>query len=292
MRRFIERTNDRRLAADFAGDVLVWDIDKTYLDTHFSSWRGLLSIPLEFAVDKESVPGAAPLLRALRRGAGEQSALTPLYFVSGSPPQLRSVIERKMLLDGVDFDGITFKDQWGLFKAGRPKDIKEQVGYKLLALLLYYQEVPPGARWFLFGDDTETDAFAFSLFGEVIAGLRGEALDKKLRGFKVARDRRADIISLAEPLAVRANPVAGIFILLAGNTPPERFSELPVTACRSFLQAALALADLGKIRPETISSIASELRQRGTPEADIESQLDDAASRLAARPELVRLARR
>jgi hypothetical protein len=80
-----DRSNDRRLPPDYTGDVLLWDIDKTYLDTHFSSWRGLLAIPFDMAVDKRAVPGAVPLLRALRRGPGERSVLVPLYFVSGSP---------------------------------------------------------------------------------------------------------------------------------------------------------------------------------------------------------------
>src|SRR5690606_38035670 len=115
----LERTNHRRLE-EHAGDILIWDIDKTYLDTRFSSLRGLLSIPLELAIDKRALPGTVPLLRALRRGPGEKSALVPLYFISGSPVQLRSVIEEKMTLDGVGFDGITFKDQFALLKKGRP----------------------------------------------------------------------------------------------------------------------------------------------------------------------------
>src|SRR5437868_8900070 len=97
----IQRSNERRLTAEYRGDILLWDIDKTYLDTRFSSMRGLLAIPFEFAIDKRTIPGAAVLLRALRRGSGEESALVPLYFISGSPPQLRRVVERKMLLDGV-----------------------------------------------------------------------------------------------------------------------------------------------------------------------------------------------
>src|SRR5687767_10422110 len=119
----IDRSNDRRIPSDYRGDVLVWDIDKTYLDTRFSSWRGLAAIPFELAIDKEALPGAVPLLRALRRGPGDRTALVPLYFVSGSPPQLRRVIERKMILDGVEFDGITFKDQLGLLRSGRVRAI-------------------------------------------------------------------------------------------------------------------------------------------------------------------------
>ena len=187
-RRYLQRSNDRRLPPDYEGDVLVWDIDKTYLATRFSSWRGLVSIPFEMAVDKETLPGAVPLLRALRHGPGPESAIVPLFFVSGSPVQLRGVIERRMTLDGVDYDGVTFKDQLGLLLAGHPRRIAEQVGYKLAALLLYRAEVPDGARWLLFGDDVEADATAFALFGEVCAGLRGRALAARLEDLGVHRD--------------------------------------------------------------------------------------------------------
>ena len=33
------RTNDRVLAADYAGPVDVWDIDKTYLESEFERFR-------------------------------------------------------------------------------------------------------------------------------------------------------------------------------------------------------------------------------------------------------------
>ncbi len=173
---FLSQTNDRTLPATFAGDVLIWDIDKTYLDTQFSSWRGLLRIPLELAVDKRSIPGSVPLLRALRHGGLVEPSIVPPYFIRGSPVQLRNTIERKMTLDGVDYDGITFKDQWGLVRAGRPGDIKAQVGYKLKALLAYKRRIPDGARFLMFGDDVESDAEVFLLFGEVCAGLRANAL--------------------------------------------------------------------------------------------------------------------
>ena len=116
--RFLHRSNDRELPSDYRGDVLFWDIDQTYLDTRFSSLQGLLRIPLEIALDKAAIPGAAPLLRALRRGPGAKSALVPLYFVSGSPHQLRRAVERKMLLDGGEQDDITFKDQLRLLVSG------------------------------------------------------------------------------------------------------------------------------------------------------------------------------
>lgn len=289
--RFIEQTNERRLPSDYAGDVLVWDIDKTYLNTRFSSAKGLLRIPFELAQDKATVPGAIPLLRALRRGAGEESALVPLYFVSGSPPQVRGTVERKMLLDGVDYDGITFKDQLGLVLAGKFRYIYEQVGYKLRALLMYRRELPGDCRHLLFGDDTEADAEAFALFGEVCAGLRGASLDARLPA-KVEAWEREEIHRLLEDLAVEAdNPVDGIFIHLARRSDPSRFADPRVFPTRSYLQTALLLAARGKIHPAAIGGVVKAMRRRLVPERAIEEQLADAGARFDIPPELLHEAR-
>ena len=209
---FLDRTNDRTLPADYAGDVCVWDIDKTYLDTRFSSVRGLLGIPFELAIDKRAVAGTVPLLRGLRHGPHAESALVPLNFISGSPRQMRRVVEKKMTMDGVQFDGITFKDQLGLLKAGRPGGIVEQIGYKLQALLQYRREHPRGVRYLLFGDDVEDDLAAFLLFGEVCAGLRGEGLQGRLRSLGVHRHDAGAVSSLAAALAVEPDPLAHVFI--------------------------------------------------------------------------------
>ncbi len=258
-----DRSNDRRLPRDYAGDVLLWDIDKTYLDTHFSSWRGLVAIPFDMAVDKKAVPGAVPLLRALRRGPGERSALVPLYFVSGSPRELRPIIERKMTLDGVQFDGITFKDQWGLARRGRFSAIKRQIAYKLTALMLYRAELPDGARWLMFGDDVESDAEVFMLFGEVCAGLRGEALDTRLAALGVAPDDRSQILELSSHVAVTADPVERIFIRLASGRPAGAPRDARVVECPTFADAAHALAALGRIRAEDVATVEREIAARG-----------------------------
>ena len=44
-----------------------WDLDKTYLDTHFESLSELVRIPFQDAEDKVNVPGSAALLRELTR---------------------------------------------------------------------------------------------------------------------------------------------------------------------------------------------------------------------------------
>jgi hypothetical protein len=288
---FLDQSNDRRLRADYAGDVLVWDIDKTYLDTRFSSIRGLLSIPIEFAIDKRAIPGAAPLLRALRRGPKEKSAVVPLYFISGSPPQLRPVIERKMTLDGVQFDGITFKDQLGLLLKGRLRAIKAQVGYKLRALLLYRRELPDRARYLLFGDDVEEDALAFTLFGEVCGGLRGESLGEELARHRVEGEEREAILELASTLPDGPNPVERIFIHLERGSDPARFSGPRLVATRSFIQTAMVLAQMSKIRRDAVVAVAKDLRLRHVEEETIRSHIQDALDRLGVTQELADLAR-
>ncbi|MCP4499358.1 MAG: hypothetical protein GY822_05250 [Deltaproteobacteria bacterium] len=297
---FIDIRLDRQLEADYDGDVFVWDIDKTYLQTHFSSLRGLLAIPIEFAVDKKAVPGAVPLLRALRRGPAEIPDVVPLFFASGSPPQLRRVVERKMNLDGVQFDGIAFKDQWGLVKAGRPKGVKEQVGYKLSALLMIRQNASANAKWHLFGDDVESDAEVFSLFGEVCAGLTDGPLERELEAHGVhAKDQAivAELVDEQREMIGGENPVANIFIHLDRNTPPEQFANKKcnhdkVIPIHGFIQAALVLAQQEKIASDAVIAVASDTRRCRIPEDRVSFMLEDARSRLHIEDKFLRLARR
>jgi len=289
----LQRSSDRKVPPDWTGDILLFDIDKTYLDTQFSNWRGLLRIPLEFALDKEAVPGAAPLIRALRRGPGPRSALVPLYFVSGSPLELRSVIERKMTLDGVEFDGITFKDQLGLAKQWRFSAIKAQVGYKLRALLLYALELPRGARWLCFGDDVESDAEVFALFGEVVAGLRGTALDERLQERSVETADRARVCSLADELGpARADPVLRIFIRRTREKEGPDLQRPQVVPTPTFLGAALVLRAMGRINDGAVAAVADDLRTRHVPEAVLAEEVQSAGERFGVPSEILALARR
>jgi hypothetical protein len=289
--RFVHQSNDRRLPADYRGDVLLWDIDKTYLDTHFSSFRGLARIPFELAVDKQTVPGAVPLLRARRRGSGSESAVVPLYFVSGSPPQLRAVIERKMTLDGVDFDGITFKDQLGLLLSRRPGDIREQLGYKLCALLSYYRALPVGARWLTFGDDVEADAEAFLLFGEIVAGLRAAPLSRRLRRLGVSPANVEAVLQAAPSVSGAVDPVQAVFIHTSRGPEPGQHRDPRVVTTRSYVQSAAKLVQLGRVQPAAVAAVAREQRLRGMAEATLQAHLDDAEARLGVPTAVTALAR-
>lgn len=282
----VDRSDDRRLR-HHRGDLYLWDIDKTYLDTHFSSVRGLLRIPLELAVDKVSIAGSVPLLRALRRGPTPGGEPPPLYFISGSPKQLRRSVERKMTLDGVGFDGITFKDQWGLLRSGRIADLRTQVGYKLMALLGYAREFDDQADWWMFGDDVEQDAEVFLLFGRILAGFRGRELREELERRGVHRLDREEVLNLATVMPVRpADPVQRIFIL-AHRDPNAVPEDDRVVVMPTFLTGALELAQAGRVSSEAVSAVAKDLRSRGVAETRLEASVRAAEHRLSLSQELI-----
>ena len=134
-RRFpVHTVSKRDYPSGWAGEVFTCDIDRTYLDTRFSSLKGLARIPFEGALDKVTIPGMAQLLKEVRRGPDDVSRHTPIYFVSASSTQLRRVLERKFLLDGIEFDGTTFKDWGRLLRRGKLRGLKKQVAFKLAAL--------------------------------------------------------------------------------------------------------------------------------------------------------------
>ena len=107
-----------------------WDLDKTYLQTEFDTFRQLVRTALQKAHEKRAVPGAAALIRELRSNGDTQ-----LCIISGSPTQMRAVLAEKLKLDGVDFDELVLKDNVRNLLRGRFKALRGQVGYKLPALL-------------------------------------------------------------------------------------------------------------------------------------------------------------
>ncbi|NOZ85753.1 MAG: Rrf2 family transcriptional regulator [Deltaproteobacteria bacterium] len=263
----LQRSNFRELPRDYRGDVFIWDVDKTYLDSHFSSALDLASFLVEFAVDKQALPGAVPLLHAIRRGAGKGYNETPLYFVSASPPQLKAVIERKMLIDGIEYDGIAFKDQLGHVKKLHLKKLKMHLAYKLAALLEYNRDLPAGSGWYLFGDDAEDDAEIYSLFASIISReLPLPGLVRKLEQYNLSSCEIEELLGLARD--AQSGPISlvqGIFIRL---TKKHEYGDLTAPGenhflCRDFLQAALVLAQLGKIQRGALVPVASQVAAAG-----------------------------
>ena len=224
--------NRRNFPSDFTGLVFVWDIDKTYLDTHFSTFKGLLRIPLEFGIDKKAIDGMADILISLRRGAGSSPACHPLYFVSASPAQLKPIIERKMLFDGVEFDGFCFKNWLKVIASGRLYQLKNQVGFKICALLSGRIE-RPHSREVIFGDNVEQDPQAFSLYSHLInEPYHAARVEEILQEAQIPTFDRTCIHNLLEKLEGQKGAVERIFIHMADKKVSQAevcfFSELIV----------------------------------------------------------------
>jgi len=272
--------DQRSYPEGFDGKVFVWDIDKTYLETHFSSLKGMARIPMEFAIDKKAIAGMPEILRGLRRGPGEDYACAPLYFVSASPPQMRRVIERKMLMDGVEYDGIILKDWFKILRQLRPGRLKEQAGFKICALLAARLNRPKSVEY-LFGDDVESDAEAFFIYARMLSGrLSTGETNKMMVEAGIKGDDQKSIRNLLKRLGPDRGRVERAFIHLEKHTPPERFKRLDpeVVPVKGAVQLSLALYGLDLVDPETVRRAAAAVKASPAP-ADIDALVKDAVKR-------------
>ncbi|MBX5482515.1 MAG: hypothetical protein IRZ16_11865 [Myxococcaceae bacterium] len=235
-----------------------WDLDKTYLRTEFDTLRQLVSTALQKAHEKVAVPGAAALIRELK-----QTGDVRLCIISGSPRQMRSVLEEKLRLDGVVWDELILKDNVRNLLRGRFKALRGQVGYKLPALLESRLASPVEAEEVLFGDDAEADAFVYSLYADLIAGRVDErVLRQVLEHAEVYPDDRDRILTTWKKIPP-ADPVRRIFIHLDRLTPPHYFSRYGprVVPVFNYFQAALVLAGDGILTAPQAIRVAVEMAQ-------------------------------
>ncbi len=277
----IHRASYRTLDPDFVGPVFVADIDRTYLMTRFSSLRGMARIPFERAEHKQDIEGMSRLFREIRNGPEGQTRDTPLYFVSASPRQLRPVIERKMALDGIGFDGTTFKD-WGRV-VGRMRfhRLREQIGFKLTALVTNRAELPEGCEEFLLGDDLEHDPLSYCLYADLLAGRipPDDALRVLVLNGVLASDARAIIATLRA-----LHPGRGVrraFIRLERHAEPEALLDYApgIMPCIDAFQMSIALWSLGCIARAAIGRVASEMIHRGVAPDRLAYRLGDLVRR-------------
>jgi hypothetical protein len=235
-----------------------WDLDKTYLQTDFDSLRDLLRTALQKAHEKVAVPGASALIKELHSNGD-----TRLCIVSGSPKQMRTVLEQKLKLDGVQWDEFVLKDNVGNLLRGRFRALRGQVGYKLPALLESRANAPVEAEEVLFGDDAEADAFIYSLYADLIAGRVDErVLSQVLEAGGVYADDAERVRSAWRRIPV-ADPVRRIFIHLDRLTPPAHFSAYGprVVPVFNYFQAALVLLADGHLTAPQVIKIAVEMVQ-------------------------------
>ena len=233
-----------------------WDLDKTYLRTDFDTIRDLVRTALQRPEDKVNVPGVVTLLKELTHHTDDGRAY--LTFISGSPTQMRTKLEAKFALDGIEPDVFILKPTLQNILKGRFRAIRGQVGYKLDNLLKVRHEGPVAGET-LFGDDAEQDAFIYSLYADLAAGLIDrDLLFAILDEAGVYAPTRASILERFQSMRKDAN-VGRIFIHLDRHTAPGRFlvfgpRVVPIT---NYFQAALVLFADGVLDVEPVYRVAA-----------------------------------
>jgi hypothetical protein len=257
--------------------VYRWDLDKTYLSTDFDSLRGLVRTAFEKASDKRTFPGASVLLREL-------CATSPagLFILSGSPQQMRKVIEEKLVLDGIRWDGLVLKPSLNRLLRGRFRFLRDQVSYKLGALLRSRASIS-APHEIMFGDDAEADAFVYSFYADVCAGRVGlSVLASVLELSRAYDDDAAELLELARACP-RADFARRIFIHLERVEPSAVFADFGPRVCAfhnyfqpavvlledrligadAVLRVGLELVDVHDFSPEVLGASFADLARRG-----------------------------
>ncbi len=251
-----------------------WDLDKTYLRTEFDTVRDLLKTAFEKPSQKRTVPGAAALLRELR--ATDPASV---FILSGSPEQMRKVLEAKLRLDGVRWDNFTLKPSLKNLLRGRFRFLKDQVGYKLASLLAARGAVEDDELdEVLFGDDAEADAFIYSLYSDICAGRVGrDTLVAVLERAKVYPEDIPELAAMAERI-VPHDATRRIFIHLERVSPVSVFEEFGGRVCPfyNYFQPALVLVELGALDGDAALRVGAEIviQHHFSPDALIASFMD------------------
>jgi hypothetical protein len=236
--------------------VYRWDLDKTYLRTEFDTLRDLVRTAFEPASRKRAYPGAGTLLREIR--ATEPAAI---FILSGSPEQMRSVLEAKLRLDGIRWDGFTLKPSLRNLVRGKFRFLRDQVSYKLTALLRSRTNVAPDTDEILFGDDAEGDAFIYSLYADIVAGrVDQELLMKIAEAAEVYPDDIPNLVRIAARVP-RGDAVRRIFIHLERVSSTGGFSDFGRRVCPfyNYFQPALVLLEDGALDAPAVLRVGADL---------------------------------
>ncbi|HCP47438.1 MAG TPA: hypothetical protein DIU15_15460 [Deltaproteobacteria bacterium] len=255
--------------------VYRWDLDKTYLDTHFEELKSLVRIPFERAEHKVNVPGSASLLRELA-AAHEGLGPSRVTIISGSPRQMRGVLEEKLRLDGVSWHEFHLKPQLRNIRQGRFRALREQVGYKLPLLLRSRFELGVSVGETLFGDDAEDDAFVYSLYADILAGQVDEAL--LIAVLETAGSDRESVERCLKwrEQVVQSKECSGgegvesIFIHLDRSSPPSVFAPfgLRLVPVFNYFQAALVLFARGHLDAASVMNVTRAFLKADQKPAD------------------------
>jgi hypothetical protein len=235
-----------------------WDLDKTYLRTDFETMRDLVRTAFERPDEKRTNPGAATLLREL------SDTGVSIHILSGSPEQMRRRLEDKLRLDGIRWDTFTLKPNLQNVLRLRFRALRDQLGYKLPALLLSRTaagEELDGVCETLVGDDAEADAFVYALYGDVMSGRATEEVVQAVceRG-RVYEDVAEGILRSVRQVTA-APVVERILIHLERQTAPRDFQVYGsrVVPFYNYLQAAFVVHEDGRLPADSVLRVAAEL---------------------------------
>ena len=259
-KRLVRQVARRHVPSPNAKVHLICDIDKTYLETKFESVRDLISVAFESADEKITVAGAKDILLAARWGdldaKLDQGYPRGLHFVSSSPPQMRHTLERKLLLDSLDWDSDTFKDQAYNIMKGRVGLLKNHVGYKTLAILNILKS-RDNEEFILIGDNAEYDLFIYLGVTFYSHGILSAKQFIEFLNIAVTDDETLETLerALADPISSR---VKGVLIR---NAPGYKTPLVPgftdvIGFFDNYFQAATYLAHLDVIEEKLLPKIA------------------------------------
>ena len=258
--------------------VYRWDLDKTYVQTDFSSVRGLLRAATEKAENKRVVPGMRALLTALSRRHRAR-----IIVVSGSPTQMRDRIESMFQLHGVRCDKLVLKDFVG--RVRKLRSIRAQVPYKLAAHLdtrSWLRSRNADVDEICFGDDAEVDALIYCLYTDIVSRRVDATRLRALLGHVGAYDDEVQHILSSLSKLPRQDPVRRVFIHLDTRSPPSRYAAYQgrVTATFNALQITLSLHEDGLAGEVEVREVAEALVRDFRVDAHgLAGSIEDAARR-------------
>jgi hypothetical protein len=246
-----------------ATEILVWDLDKTYLDTAIDSLSGLFRAVMERALTKKNIPGTDTLLRTL---ADEQEKETgrgvfPIYFITASPPQMEERIAEKFAFDRIRPFGCFYKDNLKNLRPGRFWRLTKQVGYKLQALMQLRLRLAENVKQICFGDDSESDVLIYNLYSDICARrISAAEIRSVLAQFSVSGEQ-VDVILNLQSQIPQQDPLEKVYINLATDTDPEyylKYGRRTLATTNSY-QVALDLYQDHRLSFEGLCDVADDM---------------------------------
>ncbi len=247
----------------------------------------MMRVPFERAEDKIDEPGVVALMRALRAGARAEGRPAFVYFMSASPPQIGRAIREKLALDGVEIDGIVFKDQLQHLVRGRFRFLREQVGFKLAELLKARLAAPAGARRVPLRRRLGV-GLALSTRSTPTPPPGGSIIRPSATSSSACASipRGSSRFERSARKIAPVDAVRRIFINLERRTPPGRFRSFGARLVPTFnyFQTALVLHEEGMVPLAAVVAVgsfaASTARRTRAPSSAIPSTISCGAGHL------------